>query len=164
MLSLTFKGKPEGNAMKQIMMLLFVVMGGMALALEAAFLGPLGESIGRLSASLSIFLIGVIVFSVAMLVIIIIGKRNYLTMLSTLPKQPRWLLTGGLVGFIYTIVLTITTPLVGVGMTMVGILCGQITASLAIDHFGILGSERRAIDSYRIGALVLILLALWLIY
>ena len=149
--------------MKQIMMLLFVVMGGMALALEAAFLGPLGESIGRLSASLSIFLIGVIVFSVAMLVIII-GKRNYLTMLSTLSKQPRWLLTGGLVGFIYTIVLTITTPLVGVGMTMVGILCGQITASLAIDHFGILGSERRAIDSYRIGALVLILLALWLIY
>ncbi|MFZ2844790.1 DMT family transporter [Psychrobacter sp.] len=149
--------------MKQIMMLLFVVMGGMALALEAAFLGPLGESIGRLSASLSIFLIGVIVFSVAMLVIII-GKRNYLTMLSTLSKQPRWLLTGGLVGFIYTIVLTITTPLVGVGTTMVGILCGQITASLAIDHFGILGSERRAIDSYRIGALVLILLALWLIY
>ena len=163
MLSLTFKGKPEGNVMKQIMMLLFVVMGGMALALEAAFLGPLGESIGRLSASLSIFLIGVIVFSVAMLVIII-GKRNYLTMLSTLSKQPRWLLTGGLVGFIYTIVLTITTPLVGVGTTMVGILCGQITASLAIDHFGILGSERRAIDSYRIGALVLILLALWLIY
>lgn len=161
MLSLTFKGKPEGNAMKQIMMLLFVVMGGMALALEAAFLGPLGESIGRLSASLSIFLIGVIVFSVAMLVLIILGRRNYLP---TLSKQPRWLLTGGLVGFIYTIVLTITTPLVGVGTTMVGILCGQITASLAIDHFGILGSERRAIDSYRIGALVLILIALWLIY
>lgn len=147
--------------MKQIMMLLFVVMGGMALALEAAFLGPLGESIGRLSASLSIFLIGVIVFSVAMLVLIILGRRNYL---STLSKQPSWLLTGGLVGFIYTIVLTITTPLVGVGTTMVSILCGQITASLAIDHFGILGSERRAIDSYRIGALVLILLALWLIY
>lgn len=161
MLSLTFKGKPEGNAMKQIMMLLFVVSGGMALALEAAFLGPLGESIGRLSASLSIFLIGVIVFSLAMIVLIILGRRNYL---STLSKQPRWLLTGGLVGFIYTIVLTITTPLVGVGTTMVGILCGQITTSLAIDHFGILGSERRAIDSYRIGALVLILLALWLIY
>ena len=147
--------------MKQILMLLFVVLGGMALALEAAFLGPLGENIGRLSASLSIFLIGVLVFSVAMVGLKLAGKRNYLT---TLPKQPRWLLTGGLVGFMYTIVLTITTPLVGVGTTMVGILCGQITASLAIDHFGILGSERRAIDGYRIGALVLILIALWLIY
>jgi transporter family-2 protein len=155
------KEKPERNTMKQVVMLLFVVLGGMALALEAAFLGPLGESIGRLSASLSIFLIGVIVFSLAMLVLMLIGKRNYL---STLPKQPRWLLTGGLVGFIYTIVLTITTPLVGVGTTMVGILCGQITASLAIDHFGLLGSQRRAIDIYRVLALVLILMALWLIY
>ena len=147
--------------MGQILMLLFVVIGGMALALEAALLGPLGESIGRLSASLSIFLIGVLVFSVAMVVLKLAGKRNYL---ATLPKQPRWLLTGGLVGFMYTIVLTITTPLVGVGTTMVGILCGQISASLVIDHFGLLGSERRAIDRYRIGALALILLALWLIY
>lgn len=147
--------------MKQVGMLLFVVLGGMALALEAAFLGPLGESIGRLSASLSIFLIGVIVFSLAMIVLIFVGKRNYLP---TISRQPRWLLTGGLVGFIYTIVLTITTPLVGVGTTMVGILCGQITASLAIDHFSILGSERRAIDIYRVMALVLILIALWLIY
>ncbi len=147
--------------MKQILMLLFVVSGGMALATEAAFLGPLGKDIGRLSASLSIFLIGVIVFSLAMMMLKIIGRRNYLL---TLPKQPRWLLTGGLVGFIYTIILTITTPLVGVGTTMVGILCGQMTASLAIDHFGLLGSERRAIDIYRVGALVLILIALWLIY
>ena len=147
--------------MKQVGMLLFVVLGGMALALEAAFLGPLGESIGRLSASLSIFLIGVIVFSLAMIVLIFVGKRNYLP---TISRQPRWLLTGGLVGFIYTIVLTITTPLVDIGTTMVGILCGQITASLAIDHFSILGSERRAIDIYRVMALVLILIALWLIY
>ena len=147
--------------MKQVLMLLFVVSGGMALATEAAFLGPLGEDIGRLSASLSIFLIGVIVFSLAIIAAKLIGKRNYI---ATLPKQPRWLLTGGIVGFAYTIVLTITMPLVGVGTTMVGILCGQITASLAIDHFGILGSERRAIDSYRVGALVLILIALWLIY
>lgn len=151
--------------MKQILMLLFVVLGGMAIALEAAFLGPLGEDIGRLSASLSIFLIGVIVFSIGMLVLMLIGKRNYVSMLSnTLPKQPRWLLTGGIVGFIYTIVLTITTPLVGVGTTMVGILCGQISASLAIDHFGILGSARRRVDGYRVGALVLIVIALWLIY
>jgi|GEM_PF-5723466 len=31
--------------MKQILVLLFVVSGGMALATEAAFLGPLGEKI-----------------------------------------------------------------------------------------------------------------------
>lgn len=149
---------------QQIGILLFVVLGGMALALEASILGPLGADIGRLSASLSIFLIGVLVFSLAMAVLMLAGRRNYLSILAGLPKQPRWLLTGGLVGFVYTIVLTITTPLVGVGITMVGILSGQITASLAIDHFGLLGSPHRAIDIYRVLALMLILLALWLIY
>ncbi|MGM8898386.1 MULTISPECIES: DMT family transporter [unclassified Psychrobacter] len=143
--------------MRQMLMLLFVALGGMSLAIEAAILGPLGKQIGRLSASLSIFIIGVIVFSLVML----IRKRSRIMALT---RQPLWLLTGGVIGFIYTIVLTITTPLVGVGTTMVGILCGQITASLAIDHFGILGSVRRQIDGYRIGALVLILIALVLIY
>lgn len=143
--------------MKQLLMLLLVVTGGMSLATEAAILGPLGEQIGRLSASLSIFIIGVVVFSVAM----IVRRRSYIMALT---RQPKWMLTGGVIGFIYTIVLTITTPLVGVGTTMVGILCGQITASLAIDHFGILGMRRRTIDSYRIGALALIFIALILIY
>lgn len=143
--------------MTQFFMLLLVVTGGMALATEAAFLGPLGEQIGRLSASLSIFLIGVIVFSLAML----LSRRSHI---KTLARQPLWLLSGGVIGFIYTIVLTITTPLVGVGTTMVGILCGQITASLAIDHFGAFGMRCRTIDGYRIGALVLIFIALILIY
>ena len=47
-------------------------------------------------------------------------------------------------------------------MTMVGILCGQVAASVAIDHFGWLGSEQRKVDGYRVGALVMILAALWL--
>lgn len=143
--------------MKQLAMLIFVVLGGMALALEAAILGPLGERIGKLSASLSIFLIGILVFSIAM----VIQRRSYILKLA---KLPPWLLSGGLVGFAYTLVLVVATPLVGVGATMVGILCGQITASLAIDHFGILGTEKRKVDSYRIIALGLILAALWLIY
>lgn len=143
--------------MKQLAMLIFVVMGGMALALEAAILGPLGERIGKLSASLSIFLIGILVFSIAM----VIQRRSYILKLA---KLPPWLLSGGLVGFAYTLVLVVATPLVGVGATMVGILCGQITASLAIDHFGILGTKKRKVDSYRIIALGLILAALWLIY
>jgi transporter family-2 protein len=51
-----------------------------------------------------------------------------------------------------------------VGLTMVGILFGQVAASLVIDHFGWLGSAKRAVDGYRAGALVAILAALWLIH
>lgn len=143
--------------MPQLTILLLVLCAGMGLSVEAGLLGPLGEQVGHLSATLSIFLVGGLLLSLAM---VFVGRAP----ISTLFNQPRWLLTGGLLGPIYVVVLTVTTPLVGVGMTMVGILCGQVAASLVIDHFGWLGSERRAVDSYRIGALVLILAALWLIY
>ncbi|TXD98029.1 DMT family transporter [Psychrobacter frigidicola] len=143
--------------MKQVMMLLLVVVAGTSLAMEAAFVGPLGEKIGHFSATFSIFLIGSLLSTLALIVL----KRNSF---ATLLKQPRWLFMGGVLGPAYVIVLTIATPLVGVGITIVGILSGQIFASLLIDHFGLLGSERRAIDIYRVSALMLILIALWLIY
>jgi bacterial/archaeal transporter family-2 protein len=77
--------------------------------------------------------------------------------------EPRWLLSGGLLGPIYVVVLTVATPLVGVGITMVGILCGQVGASLVIDHFGLLGSPRKPINPARVLALLLTPAALWLI-
>ena len=46
---------------------------------------------------------------------------------------------------------------------MVGILFGQVATSLVVDHWGLLGSNKRAVDKYRIGALIAILAALWLI-
>lgn len=143
--------------MPQLTILILVLCAGMGLSVEAGLLGPLGEQVGHLSATLSIFLVGALLLSLAM---VFVARPS----ISILFNQPRWLLTGGLLGPVYVVVLTVTTPLVGVGMTMVGILCGQIAASLVIDHFGWLGSERRAVDGYRVGALVLILAALWLIY
>ena len=141
--------------MRHALILLGVLIAGMGLSVEAGLLGPLGQQVGNLSATLSIFMVGALLLSLAL---VFSPKRH----LGTLFKQPRWLLTGGILGPIYVIVLTLATPLVGVGMTMVGILCGQVAASVAIDHFGWLGSEQRKVDGYRVGALVMILAALWL--
>ncbi|MGQ7261901.1 DMT family transporter [Vreelandella sp. V005] len=141
--------------MRHALILLGVLIAGMGLSVEAGLLGPLGEQVGHLSATLSIFMVGALLLSLAL---VFSPKRH----LGTLFKQPRWLLTGGILGPVYVIVLTLATPLVGVGMTMVGILCGQVAASVAIDHFGWLGSEQRKVDGYRVGALVMILAALWL--
>lgn len=141
--------------MRHALILLGVLIAGMGLSVEAGLLGPLGEQVGHLSATLSIFMVGALLLSLAL---VFAPKRQ----LGVLFKQPRWLLTGGILGPVYVIVLTLATPLVGVGMTMVGILCGQVAASVAIDHFGWLGSEQRKVDGYRVGALAMILAALWL--
>lgn len=142
--------------MLQLILLCLVLVVGMGLSLEAGLLGPLGHDVGHMSATLSIFLVGSLLLSLALL---FSPNRD----LPRLFSQPRWLLTGGILGPVYVVALTLATPLVGVGMTMVGILCGQVAASMAVDHFGLFGTMRRRIDGYRVAVLLLIAAALWLI-
>lgn len=129
----------------------------MGLSVEAGLLGPLGEDVGHMAAALSIFLVGALLLSVAL---VFAPKRS----LSNLMAHPRWLLTGGILGPVYVIVLTLATPVIGVGITMVGILCGQVAASLVIDHFGLFGTPRRQMDRYRLSALALIIVALGILH
>lgn len=141
--------------MKQLWIFPLVVLAGMGLSVEAGLLGPLGEEIGHFWATLGIFAIGSLLLTLGL-----IFSRPKLSLMF---KQPRWQLTGDILGPIYVVALTVATPHIGVGLTMVGILFGQVATSLIIDHWGLLGSHKRAVDKYRIGALVAILAALWLI-
>lgn len=141
--------------MKQLWIFPLVVLAGMGLSVEAGLLGPLGEEIGHFWATLGIFAIGSLLLTFGL-----IFSRPKLSLMF---NQPRWQLTGGILGPIYVVALTVATPHIGVGLTMVGILFGQVATSLIIDHWGLLGSRKRAVDKYRIGALVAILAALWLI-
>ncbi|PYB70549.1 EamA-like transporter family protein [Pseudomonas sp. LB-090624] len=133
-----------------------VVLAGMGLSVEAGLLGPLGAQVGHIWATLGIFVIGTLLLTFGL----IFGRPR----LGKLFSQPRWMLSGGVLGPVYVGALTIATPHIGVGLTMVGILFGQLGTSLVIDHWGLLGSARRQVDRYRVGALVAILAALWLIH
>jgi len=133
-----------------------VVLAGMGLSVEAGLLGPLGEATGQLWATLGIFAIGALLLTFGL----IFGRPR----LGLLFSKPRWMLSGGVLGPVYVGALTVATPHIGVGLTMVGILFGQVGASLAIDHWGLLGSAKRQVDRYRVAALLAILAALWLIH
>ncbi len=140
----------------QIVIYLLVLTAGMGLSIEAGLLGPLGMQVGHLAATLSIFMIGSIILSLIMIFFV----RPDMSKLFT---QPKWLLTGGILGPLYVVFLTIGTPIVGLGVTMTSVLLGQIAMSLVIDHYGLLGSTKRSIDLYRVMAIVMILSALWLL-
>ncbi|MDP5029545.1 MAG: DMT family transporter [Paraglaciecola sp.] len=140
----------------QLIIYLLVLIAGMGLSVEAGLLGPLGENIGHLAATLSIFMVG----SILLTLIMIFFTRPQLSLLFA---QPKWLLTGGVLGPVYVVALTIATPIVGLGITMTSVLLGQIAMSLVIDHFGLLGTKKSAVDLYRILALVMITIALWLL-
>ncbi|MBO3672741.1 DMT family transporter [Acinetobacter soli] len=140
----------------QLVFVLLTILGGMGLSVEAGLLGPLGVQVGELWATFSIFGVGA---ALTFLLMLFFSPRNTPSFFSI----PSWQLLGGVLGPIYVIILTITTPVIGIAMTMIGILAGQIFKSLMIDHFGLLGVSHRKIDSKRLIALVFIVIALILV-
>ncbi|WNV02432.1 DMT family transporter [Enterobacter sp. DTU_2021_1002640_1_SI_PRY_ASU_LCPMC_013] len=140
----------------QFFLILLVIAGGMGLSVEAGLLGPLGEQVGDLWATFSIFGVGAALTFVLML---FFSPRNSPSFFA----QPSWQLLGGVLGPVYVVILTIATPVIGIAMTMIGILAGQVFKSLIIDHYGLLGTLHRRIDTKRIIALAFIIAALILV-
>jgi bacterial/archaeal transporter family-2 protein len=70
---------------------------------------------------------------------------------------------GGFLGVVYLTSIVISVPFVGVGITMVAVIIGQLVMSMVIEHYGRLGSKKSRINKEKIFAIVLILIALILI-
>lgn len=140
----------------QFLLLLLVIAAGSGLSVEAGILGPLSGEVGDLWATFSIFGVGA---ALTFLLMLFFSPRQSPSFFS----QPSWTLLGGVLGPAYVVILTLTTPVIGIAMTMIGILAGQVFKSLVIDHFGLLGTTRRKIDKRRIIALIFIIIALILV-
>ena len=140
----------------QLVLILIVIAGGMGLSVEAGLLGPLGGEVGDLWATFSVFGVGA---ALTFLLMLFFSPRNSPSFFA----QPSWNLLGGVLGPVYVIILTIATPAIGIAMTMIGILAGQVSKSLIIDHYGLLCTPHRKIDNKRIIALIFIVLALVLV-
>ena len=110
----------------QLILIFIVIAGGMGLSIEAGLLGPLGGEVGDLWATFSIFGVGA---ALTFLLMLFFSPRNSPSFFA----QPAWQLLGGVLGPIYVIILTVVTPAIGIAMTMIGILAGQVFKSLIID-------------------------------
>ncbi|WP_075181786.1 DMT family transporter [Pantoea sp. 1.19] len=139
-----------------LLLIVLVVLGGMGLSVEAGLLGPLSGQVGDLWATLSIFGVGA---ALTFLLMLFFSPRDAPSFFA----QPGWQLTGGILGPGYVVILTLATPVIGVAMTMIGILAGQVLKSLLIDHYGWFGTTPRPVDKRRLLALVCIAIALALV-
>lgn len=140
----------------QLVLILLVIAGGMGLSVEAGLLGPLAGEVGDLWATFSVFGVGA---ALTFLLMLFFSPRHSPSFFT----QPSWSLLGGVLGPVYVVILTIATPVIGIAMTMIGILAGQVFKSLIIDHYGLLGTPHRKIDNKRIVALIFIIVALMLV-
>ncbi|MFF2885154.1 DMT family transporter [Bacillus toyonensis] len=135
---------------------LFALLAGAALSFEGGIYAELGKHIGKLETSFYNFFMGTILIG---LIWLFWGKGK----LSYTMQAPKWSILGGLLGGIYLTIIVISVPFVGVGITMVSVMIGQLVMSMVVEHFGWLGSKKARVNKEKIFAIVAMLIALILI-
>ncbi|MGE7218827.1 DMT family transporter [Priestia koreensis] len=143
--------------MNKIIFYVLALIAGMLLSTEGAIYGELGKIIGKFESSFYNFFVGSIIL---FLIIMFFGKGE----LSQTFKVPRWYLLGGIFGVGYLSILVFGIPKVGVGISMIAVVVGQMIASILIEHFGWMGSKKRKITPKRGLAILFMLVALFFIY
>jgi transporter family-2 protein len=72
-----------------------------------------------------------------------------------LASPPPWAWLGGVLGATYVMIALVATPRLGAGPAIVGMIAGQMVASLALDHFGVL-HEKKPVDLGAIAGVLLV--------
>jgi transporter family-2 protein len=103
-------------------------------------------------AALPNFLVGTALLAVYMLTV-----RSKLPSVASLAEVPWWAWLGGFIGASYIIATLQLGPKIGAALLLALILAGQMTASLVVDHFGLLGFPHHPVNLPRLaGALLLV--------
>jgi transporter family-2 protein len=68
----------------------------------------------------------------------------------TMSRHPWWIWTGGLLGAFLVASTVVLAPRLGAASMIALILAGQMTASVALDHFGWLGYQLHPLNGMRI--------------
>jgi len=141
----------------KIWFVLIAFLGGILGGIQAPVNSQLGKRIGSLEASFVSFFIGTLFL---LLLTTFFGKGNLLQ----LPSVPRWQLVGGFLGACFVTFVIMAVPKIGVALTIISLIIGQMIVSMVIDHFGLFGSAKIALNNQRLFGVVLMLIALVFIY
>jgi transporter family-2 protein len=136
---------------------LTAVVGGF-IALQAPINATLGQRVGSFQAAFLSFVIGTVLLAA------IAGlARGGFGQLADVRGLPWYYLTGGVLGAAYVTTVLVTVRTLGAGAVVAATIAGQLSASVAIDHFGLLGVERQPITLSRIVGVVLLAAGVYLI-
>ena len=136
---------------------LTAVVGGF-IALQAPINATLGQRVGSFQAALLSFATGTV-----LLAAIVVLARGGLGQLANARGLPWYFLTGGLLGAAYVTTVLVTVRTLGAGAVVAATITGQLTASVALDHFGLLGVERQPVSLARVVGVALLAAGVYLI-
>lgn len=126
---------------------------GALVPVQIALNAALGRSIGSpLATTTLVFLLGVAISAGGLLV-----TRTGMPSLATIAAAPPWTYLGSLLAVIYLLAVVYLAPRLGVGLTTMLILVGQLVAAMLIDHFALFGALQHAFNGARALGLALMI-------
>ena len=138
--------------------LLFTVVAGGLIALQAPINSMLGKSVGTFAAASVSFIVGTV--ALVLITLLVgggfgdIGEARHLSW---------YYLMGGVLGAVYVTTALVAVRELGAGGVTAATIAGQLTLSLVIDQLGILGVDERTITWDRVLGVLLLALGTVLI-
>jgi bacterial/archaeal transporter family-2 protein len=132
------------------MNLIFLLMAfcvGVAMSVQAAVNTQLAASIGANSvvAAFVSFACGTVVLGG-----VVLSRGGLGPSLAALAEQPAWKFAGGFLGAAFVFGTVFLAPRIGLLSLIVLVIAGQLLASMAIDHFGLINMAMRKVAPARI--------------
>lgn len=133
---------------------LLAVCAGLGITLQTTLNGQLAKGVGGDSVAAALFsftagAVGLGLFSLM--------RGGIVASLAAIPAQPLWSLLGGLLGAGALLSYVVLAPKIGLSALLGLAIAGQIISSLAIDHFGLMGTLERPVSSIKlVGAVVML--------
>jgi bacterial/archaeal transporter family-2 protein len=133
-----------------VAVMLTAFCGGL-IALQAPINSRLGHTFGTFQGAVVSFAIGTIALTV--LAALSHGGLGQISEIRTLPLE---YLLGGLLGAAYVTSVLVTVRTLGAGGVVAATIAGQLTVSVVVDHYGLLGVARDPINAPKVLGLLLL--------
>ena len=127
------------------------LQAGINAQLRVALVDPIGTALAS-------FVIGA-----AGLLAALVLSRGGVPLSAAVDRATWWQWTGGLLGALYIVAAVVLAPRLGAAALTAAVVAGQMAASVALDHYGLVGFPIHQVTGPRIVGAVLVLLGVVLV-
>jgi transporter family-2 protein len=135
--------------MNNLPLILLMLCGGMAIAVQPSINARLAQKVGALESSMISFGVG----ALALLAVVLMTGRGNLRGLAT---ASWWELTGGFLGAFFVTLTIVCVPRLGTAAVMAMVIAGQLVTGALLDHFGLFGLRHLPMTPLRLAGMLLL--------